>query len=513
MTFWYNEQWRAYYISKPGDWWAALKGDGAPFPAGWYFLERLSASLFGSTELVLRMTTALFLPITCVLLLLLARRWMPLAAAVVVAVVGGLTGTLVSFAVQLSEYQIDAAAVVAILLFHDIAADQDQGNWRSVSIYLSYAGIALACVFSTPAVFVAAPVLLLDAIRAARARSIGPRIVSAAGAGVIALLHLGLFVVPQNALTKSDYWDPQFMPHHGIGTQIAFVWDGLRGFVTGTFTGSDSPYLPELLSPRWSWIPSVVLGGLLCAGIVVAARSERGRTLLAAIGGSLGLTLIASYLRYWPFGFVRTNFYLIPLLILLAGIGAASAARLLLRRIAVLRRRASAVSARPVVTVAFVVLLALVTTGVGLSATYEVGSYEQLRDSGTPNGYGYAIGAAVLAMKQQAKPGAALVVAGSMAIPGWAYYQYEYSGRATRGGRQIDTSDAVFVVSHGSPAITRLVGRTSPPEVFLYTPLGTSPAEISSDIKAVAAGGACQAVGQKSFTSTGLLILITCSPG
>jgi len=223
MTFWYNEQWRAYYISKPGDWWTALKGDGAPFPAGWYFLERLSASLFGSTELVLRMTTAMFLPITCILLLLLARRWMPLAAAVVVAVVGGLTGTLVVYAVQLSEYQIDAAAVVAILLFHDIAAEQDQGDWRSVRIYLPYAGIALACIFSTPAVFVAAPVLLLDAIRAARARSLGPRLVGAVGAGVMVLLHLGLFVVPQNALTKSDFWDPQFMPHHGIGTQIAFV--------------------------------------------------------------------------------------------------------------------------------------------------------------------------------------------------------------------------------------------------------------------------------------------------
>jgi len=124
MSFWYNEQWRAYYISKPGDWWMALRGDGAPFPAGWFFVERLSASLFGSTELVLRMTTAIFLPLTCVLLLLVARRWMPLAAAVVVAIVGGLTGTLVIYAVQLSEYQIDAAAVVAILLLHDIAAEQ-----------------------------------------------------------------------------------------------------------------------------------------------------------------------------------------------------------------------------------------------------------------------------------------------------------------------------------------------------------------------------------------------------
>jgi hypothetical protein len=32
--FWFNEQWRAYYISNSGNWWAALKTDGAPFPAG-----------------------------------------------------------------------------------------------------------------------------------------------------------------------------------------------------------------------------------------------------------------------------------------------------------------------------------------------------------------------------------------------------------------------------------------------------------------------------------------------
>ena len=38
-SFWYNEQWRAYYISLSGNWSAALKGDGAPFPAGWYFLN------------------------------------------------------------------------------------------------------------------------------------------------------------------------------------------------------------------------------------------------------------------------------------------------------------------------------------------------------------------------------------------------------------------------------------------------------------------------------------------
>jgi len=353
----------------------------------------------------------------------------------------------------------------------------------------------------------------MDAIRAVRTRFFGPRLVSVSGAGLIALLHLKFFVIPQkNALTKSNFWDPQFMPHHGVGAQFAFVWDGLRGFVTGTFTGSDNPYLP-VLSPRWSWIPSLAFGALLLVGIAVAARSERGRTLLAAVGGSIGLTLIASYLRYWPFGFVRTNFYLIPILILLAGIGAVSATRFLLKRMEVLRRRAVTGSPRTVVAAAFFLLLALVATGPGLAATYEVGSYEQLRASGSPNGYGYAIGAAVASVKHQARPGAALVVAGSMAIPGWEYYQYEYAGRVTRGGHQIGADDAEFAVDHGSPAITRLVRRTRSPQIFLDTPLGTSPAEIASDIKAVGAGAACRPVSQASFTSSGLLVVITCGRG
>jgi hypothetical protein len=80
--FWFNEVWRAYEISKGSGWWAALK-TGGPMPAGWYFLERASSYLFGSTELTLRLPTALFVPVMAVVLMLLARWWMPLWAAVV----------------------------------------------------------------------------------------------------------------------------------------------------------------------------------------------------------------------------------------------------------------------------------------------------------------------------------------------------------------------------------------------------------------------------------------------
>ena len=323
--FWFNEQWRAFYISDSGNWWATLKGDGAPFPAGWYFLERFSSVLFGSTELALRLPTAAFVPIGCVLLLLLGRRWMPTPAAVVVALLATLTGTLLCYGIQVSEYQIDAAAAVAVVLLHEIVWDVERPTWRSLRIPLAYAGIAFACVGSTPAIFLAAPLLTLDALQAAWRRNLGPHLVGSVAAGMIVLAHLAFFVLPQSArvLRSSSYWNARFLPHHGIGSQVAFVWDGVRGFVTGAFTGStQGPLGGPLIGRGWGWALTLTFGVLLCVGVVEAARTIRGRTILFALVASQVLTLIASFLRYWPFGFVRTNLYLLPLLVLLAGIGA-----------------------------------------------------------------------------------------------------------------------------------------------------------------------------------------------
>ncbi len=518
VSFWYNEQWRAFYISKSGDWWSTLKTDGGPFPAGWYFLERGSGWLFGSTELALRIPTAVFLPITCVLLLLLARRWMSLPGAVVLALVGGLTGTLVNFAVQLSEYQIDAAGVIAVLLLYELAASRGRSHWRDVPMWLAYAGIALACLFSTPAVFVAGPVLLLDVVRQARDRSMGARTAAAVAAGAIALAHIEFFVRRQNALTRSAYWDPNFLPRHGVRNQIAFVWDGLWGFVTGTLTGADNPKFPELLSLRWTWLISILFALLLCAGIATAASTRNGRTLLVAIGGSLGLTLVASYVRYWPFGFVRTNFYLVPLLILVAGIGAARVIRLLMGWLRPSDGAAAPVSDRWSAArwAAAVVAITALVAGVGLAATYEAGSYAQVRESASSPriaalSYGESINTAVAAFKEQAKPGDALVVSGFMAIPGWKYYQDEYDGRSVPPAR-IDADHSYFTVDHGSSGITRLIVRTDPGHAFLYVPYGTPIPQIERDIDAIHAGGSCQPTGQMTnITYSGLFFRFACA--
>jgi hypothetical protein len=468
--------------------------------------------VFGSTELVLRIPTALFLPVGCVLLLLLACRWMPLWPAAVVALLGIMTGTLVSYAIQLSEYQVDAAGVVAVVLLHEIVWDVTQPRWRSTRTLLAYGGMALACIFSTPVVFVAGPLLVFDAVRSIR-RPFGPRFVGAVSAGIVILAQLAAFVFPQNSLRASAYWDQQFLPHSGLGAQASFVGDGLRGFVTGIFTSSAQSNLHGLVvGTHWAWALTLAFGVLLCVGVVGAARSSRGRTLLFAIVASQVLTLIASSQRDWPFGFVRTNYYLIPLLILLAGLGGVMIARF---GVSLLRRRSAAQRVWVALPrgVAGVVLCAAVLVAVGLVVASEVGAYRQTRGSVTAPQYGGQIGTVVTAVENQARPGAAVVVTGGvMTTPGWRYYGYEYDGQAAKSGREIPLSRVSFPAQHGSPAITAMVDRLKPSQVFLYLPFGTTGAEVGKDTRAVAGKGNCREVRSKGYGASGLLISFSCTP-
>ena len=510
-SFWFNEVWRAYEMSKTSGWWTALKNGGTPVPAGWFFLERASGDLFGSTELSLRLPTAMFLPLTAILLVLLARRWMSLWAAVVVALVGSLTGTLLGFAVQLSEYQIDAAAALAVILFHAQTWDHRNLAESNRQMYSGYGGIALACIFSTTAMFVAAPVLLLDLFRAARSRSLWPRAAAATTSGVVVLVYFRLWVLPMNALTRSSYWDAQFLPHHGIAKQITFVWDGLRGFLTQSFTIALRPNYPTLLRPGWAWPLTACFCFLLAIGSVQLARSEAGRSILAALVGSQVLTLIASYLRYWPFGFVRTNYYLIPLLILVAGVGSAVVVS---RAVGVVgavdrhRRRRTPLRRAPAVVIA-ALAAALILLGTGFAATYELSAYRQVHASAHSVAYGAAIPEAVSVVRAQATDNTDVVVAGFMAISGWEYYLQEY-----RNGSEPALpphNHVLFVPVHGSSAITQLVRTDHPAQVFLYVPVGTTGTEAGLDLMAISRGVTCKRTDQQAFAGSGLLFGLTCA--
>jgi hypothetical protein len=298
------------------------------------------------------------------------------------------------------------------------------------------------------------------------------------------------------------------------------VGDGLRGFVTGIFTSSPQAGLPGLLlGPGWAWVLTLAFGVLLCVGVVETARSERGRSILFAIVASQVLTLIASYLRYWPFGFVRTNFYLIPLLMLLAGIGGVTAARF---GVSFFRQTATQLAGARIpgpvrrgAGAALCVLIAVtITIGLVLAVTDEIGAYRELRGSTAAEQYGAQIGTVVASVQDQARPGSAVVVTGGvMTNPGWKYYGYEYGGKAMHTGHQIPVSHVIFPVDHGSPAITAFVDRLNPSQVFLYIPFGTTGAELGRDTAAITRGGVCRQLTSKGFSVSGEIVVFTCAPG
>jgi hypothetical protein len=154
-----------------------------------------------------------------------------------------------------------------------------------------------------------------------------------------------------------------------------------------------------------------------------------------------------------------------------------------------------------------------VLVAVGLVVASEMGAYRQTRGSVTAPQYGGQIGTVVTAVENQARPGAAVVVTGGvMTTPGWRYYGYEYDGQAAKSGREIPLSRVSFPAQHGSPAITAMVDRLKPSQVFLYLPFGTTGAEVGKDTRAVAGKGNCREVRSKGYGASGLLISFSCTP-
>ena len=149
-------------------------------------------------------------------------------------------------------------------------------------------------------------------------------------AASVALAHIVIFVRPQNAVSKRVYWDGQFAPRTGVGPLIAFVWDGLRGFVTSGFTDSYEPQPSVLTSSHVGGILDALWVVLLCLAVVALARPRPGggRCWFSPSAGLLALTRRDfATVRSRPCGLARTDLWLGPFLVLTAGIGAVETAR------------------------------------------------------------------------------------------------------------------------------------------------------------------------------------------
>jgi hypothetical protein len=324
--FWYDEQWRAWHFSLVGpDFSAQLRDANAPLAAGWVALEKLFIGLLGNTEVPLRLPGVLAFIALGPVTYLLSRRFLGVGASFLIAAATLANSGMLTYGLQLKPFTLEAlGAELAVLLWFEA----QESDARMGERLICYAGIGLCAVFGTAAAFVVGPLLLVDLVRYARGGSLS-RLVPSFLAGGITLAHLLGFVLVQTRQSQeSPFWNDYFTPGGAFGDKVGFVLHGLGSYVPGMLLGEVSAGHPEITdalafgpTATGMLVPFLVAG--LALGVIAALRSQAGRVLLTVILLALVAQLVAASMRLWPFGFARTNLYLVPFGYLLVGIGVA----------------------------------------------------------------------------------------------------------------------------------------------------------------------------------------------
>ncbi|WP_239380244.1 hypothetical protein [Frankia sp. CIT1] len=336
---WYDEAWRAYHISAyhigvgTGSF-DTLRTANAPLSLGWLAVEKLAVAVGGNTEKILRVPQIISLIALSLVTYTLGRWWLSRPAATIVAGLLTINGGLLVYGMQVKSYLPEATCAVAAVylwLHARRAADSGGSPWRA------QLGMAGCVVMTVTSLFVLVPLLLVDVVdagRALRAHRLRPaRVVGSALVGVVGSLHLALFVLPQSYLTTNPYWRNFFITRDNAVAQLRSAgWELPRDAFTAAMTRPDgqfgSPFTgsPLLTDPDHRLHVCVVAGALLCwtIGVYAAARDRAGRALLVTLGGALLLIAVAAARGQWPIGFVRANLFILPLLYVIAGIGASA---------------------------------------------------------------------------------------------------------------------------------------------------------------------------------------------
>jgi hypothetical protein len=475
--FYYDEAWRAYNIALGPDFLGHLRTSPGPLALGWVGIENAARLVLGDTEAGLRVPMFLVLPVLAVGTYALARRWLGVAVSFCVGGLLLVNGWIVNYALELKSYSYEgllAIAAVALYLLMQRAAGHPA---RLLGLS---AALGLTCVFSLPNLFVVVPLLALDLVEALRARhrvSLRLRMGGEALAGAIALAHYVLFVRPQAGIA-GVFFGADYAPHE-VGGFLRFAATGVGSYVpsmiTGVAGGARSVGTPSyVLPPAAHYLLALVLWLLLAAGIVAAARDAAGRALVAAVGGALLLQLIASAVHRWPFGLLRVNVFLLPLLYVLAAIGAVSLARLLRGP-----RRGdgswpvSVTWWRAIIAGAAAVALAGAGVAAGTATAHALAQTSRLQT--TPTIFG-GVSHAVADARLAAQPGDLVIIRTNRSTPvwyadPWLYYMRNYQGypAAVAARPRIPARDTLPVVRVTPAAVRRFLTRhPGSPVIFLF---------------------------------------------
>ncbi|KJE22838.1 hypothetical protein FF36_02816 [Frankia torreyi] len=477
---WYDELWRPHFAGEPWPtFWPELKSANAPSSLGSIALTRLTGNVLGWHAWTLRTVTAgIWLPVLAVATFLSARRFTGVLPAAGGAVAVALSGTVVDSGTQLKPYVLEAVVSLAVFAL-----------WTAPGAPLRNrtAAGALAAV-SLPAVFLLVPLAVGDLVRDRRT---GWR---AAPALLLAGGHTLLFVSHQSSQRASHFWDDQFLAGRGVLGGLRFTADQALAVLGGAPPGIDR-YDPNLVHSLLEGhrLATALVGTATAVAMLAGARALRrrtdGATLLWSLVGAELLQLAASGGRYWPFGACRPNLFLVPLLTIVAAVGAGELAA------AACRRRGHVIRAASVLCLAGVAATPVcAAAGIGTMwrERHDVRPIEGMVD-------------ATLAVRDQYRPGDAVIVGGRLARAGWLYGMELSADGPRRPGARVPRSATTFLTAIGRGGAERAVRtRQHPPRRVLLFVLAYDRRGTAAELATLRRGGWCNR-GVRSFPLTGTL--------
>jgi len=494
---WYDELWRAHYLSVPvRDFWAEIRLANAPTALGWAVLSRGAAELLGWHAWVLRLPQLVTLPLLAAGTYALTRRFTGGPTALAAGALLGVSGTIVDLGSQLKPYTIEAICAIGVLaLWLSCPAGAGTSSGRLGRRTLAGA----LTVFTVPLAFLIGPLALADVLlvrgdRRTRLRTA----LEAAPAVLLTAAHALLFVARQSRQRRSHYWDKHFLAGRGLLGGLRFVRDQVVTLAGSAPPGVDRTDVNLVHTvtdggavETWVLAPAFAVAFVL--GAVVLLRRYDGRVVLFALVGAEAVELAASALRYWPFGPTRANLFLVPLLTLVPAVGISAL---------VARARRSLLLAPAALALALVAVVSLVSAA---SSTQEL--FRHQRDLRLID----QIGAATDAARRLAQPGDLLVVAGEFVRPAWLYTMQVRADGPT-GLRPIPLSETVFVAHDGLAAQrTALATRTASSRQVLLFALDLDEDVVRPELARLRSAGYCP-VSSQHFPATGRLTVLRACP-
>ena len=273
-------------------------------PPGFLLIEKAAIIILGNNEYALRLFPLLCALASLPLFTYIARRTLLPGAALLAVALFSLSPTLVGFGSQVKQYGLDVAA--AVLMVALTLWWERRGKDRAVPETVLLGAVGFVAVwFSHTTVLVLAGLgvaLLLEA-SCRRERILLWELLPIAilwGAGALAVIAYGLQTMsPSTYNYMGAYWSERFMPLPTRSIDDAlWLWRAFRGL-----------FQDQLRYP----LPEVGVLLMLLGAVTLARRGHWPAGVLLA---PLGVSLVASAARQYPFG-DRVSLFLLPLILLL----------------------------------------------------------------------------------------------------------------------------------------------------------------------------------------------------